>query len=103
MRDFKKYTSVQIRNYIEADGDTKLLNQLRYSKREQKFKIWMDRFDDVIIRSTKVLATKMEYIHWNPVKKALVKRPEEYPRASAGFYASNIPAHIPVLHFTDLI
>ena len=102
MRDFKKYTSVQIRKFIESDQKVELLDRLRYKEREQKFKVWMDRFDDVVIRSTKVLLIKMQYIHRNPVKKELVKYPEEYKHSSAGFYLKENPSLIPILHFEEL-
>ena len=103
MRDFKKYTSVQIRKLIESDGQADLLNLLRYPDREQKFKVWMDRFDDVVIRSPKVLLTKMQYIHLNPVKKELVKYPQDYKHSSAGFYLKEITPLIPILHFSELM
>ena len=102
MRDFKKYTSVHIRKFIEADGQIELLNKLRYSGGEQKFKVWMDRFDDVVIRSTKVLLTKMQYIHLNPVRKELAQYPEDYKHSSAGFYLKEIPSLIPILDFAEL-
>jgi len=103
MRDFKKFTSVQIRTYLESDGHIELLNQLRYADRQQKFKVWMDRFDDVVIRSTKVLLTKMQYIHFNPVKKELVKIPEDYLHSSAGFYLKEQVARLPILHYSELV
>jgi putative transposase len=78
MRDFKKYTSTHIRKLIDEDGSGGLLNNLRYSFGKQKFKVWMDRFDDVVIRSRKLMLTKLNYIHWNPVKKGLANSPEEY-------------------------
>lgn len=63
----------------------------------------MDRFDDVVIRSTKVLLTKINYIHWNPVKKGLAKVPETYIHSSAGFYEQELPPKIPILHAAELI
>jgi putative transposase len=103
MRDFKKFTSVQIRTLIESDRQDILLDQLRYSKREQKFKVWMDRFDDVFIKSTKVLLTKIQYIHANPVKKGLSKYQEDYKHSSAGFYFKESNPLIPILHYSELI
>lgn len=103
MRDFKKFTSVRIRKLIEEEGKSELLDKLRYADREQKFKVWMDRFDDVFIRNTKVLLTKMNYIHQNPVKKEWVEAPEEYKHSSAGFYLKENTPLIPILHFEELI
>ncbi len=97
MRDFKKFTSTHIRKIIERN-DSELLEKLRFENRKQKFKVWMDRFDDVVIRSTKILMIKLNYIHYNPVNKGLVNRPEDYKHSSAGFYFRNEMPLIPILH-----
>jgi putative transposase len=55
MRDFKKYTSGEIRRLLEKEGYIILLEKLRYDKNGQKFKVWMDRFDDVVIKNSEVL------------------------------------------------
>lgn len=80
MRDFKKFTSGEIRRQHEKDSEYEFVESLRYEKREQKFKIWQDRFDDVVIYSKKVLETKLDYIHNNPMQEHwnLVKSPELY-------------------------
>ena len=88
MRDFKKYTSFRIRKLIEIDGRIKLLNSIKYERGNQQFKVWQDRFDDVYIEDEDVLATKIEYIHLNPLRANLVKYPEDYEYASAAFYES---------------
>ena len=88
MRDFKKYTSYRIRKRIEMDGRLELLNNLKYEKGNQKFKVWQDRFDDVVIISDDLMATKIEYIHLNPLRAKMVKHPEDYRYSSANAYAS---------------
>jgi putative transposase len=89
MRDFKKFTSTRIRQRLEQDGQTQWLQRLRNNskgKKKQVFKLWMDRFDDVVIYSDEVLRVKMEYIHHNPVKAGLVKKPEDWKFSSARNY-----------------
>ena len=71
MRDFKKFTSAKLRKQIFKDNRYEIITNILYEQRTQKYKIWMDRFDSVIIKSKKVLFTKIEYIHNNPVRKKL--------------------------------
>jgi len=88
MRDFKKYTSVRIRKLIEDDGRHTLLNNLKYEVGRQKFKVWQNRFDDVVIYSEGILATKINYIHTNPVKAGFVDNDEDYQFSSALFFSN---------------
>jgi putative transposase len=46
----------------------------------------MDRIDDVVFYSEKVLRTKVNYIHNNPVKARLVSNPEDWKYSSARNY-----------------
>lgn len=65
MRDFKKFTSTQIRKLLEADGYNEIVEQLRQNAlgyKNQTFKFWMDRFDDVVIITDRVLRTKINYV-----------------------------------------
>jgi len=89
MRDFKKFTSTKIRKQLETDGHIKIIEQLRlnaFGYKNQTFKLWMDRFDDVIVITEKVLKTKVDYIHYNPVKAGLVCRMEDWKYSSARNY-----------------
>ncbi len=75
-----------VRQQIEKSGD--LLEKLRVPERRQVFKVWVDRFDDVYLKSKAVLETKLEYTHTNPMQEHwnLVTRPEDWPYSSAMFY-----------------
>ena len=89
MRDFKKFTSTKIRQQLEKDNQTSWILKLKANaatSKEQVFKLWMDRFDDVVIFSEKVLRQKIEYIHYNPVKAGLVEKPEDWKYSSARNY-----------------
>lgn len=97
MRDMKKYTSVKLRQCLELD-DMHKVEMLKYKKCGQKFKVWKDRFDAVIIRHRSVLITKVEYIHNNPIKAEFVDYPEEWKYSSAMYYATNEEGVLPVRH-----
>ena len=88
MRDLKKFTSVRIRQKIEKSGNVDLLEKLRVPEKEQVFKVWQDRFDDVYLADQKLLETKLEYIHTNPLQQHwnLVTKPEDWLYSSAMFY-----------------
>ncbi len=45
--------------------------------------IWQPSFYDFNIYSESKLHQKVEYIHWNPVRAGLCKRPEDWPWSSA--------------------
>ena len=99
MRDFKKYTSVQIRKVLEQQGEAELLNMLRInaqSVKGQVFKLWQSRFDDLVLTKHETIKTKINYIHKNPVRKGLVLRPEEWFYSSARDYLSVGASAIPV-------
>ncbi len=72
MRDFKKYISQK------AAKDLGLESTM----------IWMPRYDRVVITSERVLVSKLEYIHNNPVKAGLVEEPNEWQWSSASDYAT---------------
>jgi len=88
MRDLKKFTSTMVRQQIEKSGDIDLLEKLRVPEMKQVFKVWQDRFDDVYLVNKKLLETKLEYIHTNPLQEHwnLVSKPEDWPHSSAMFY-----------------
>jgi len=88
MRDFKKYTSTTIRQQLEQDGYTESVERLREHARGRKqvFKLWMDRFDDVVLCNEEMLRVKITYIHENPVRAGLVKRAEDWKYSSARNY-----------------
>ncbi|HEX2788101.1 MAG TPA: transposase [Ignavibacteria bacterium] len=102
MRDFKKYTSTKIRKQLESDNHAEIIESLRSNaigKKNQMFKLWMDRFDDVVIYSEEILKIKINYIHNNPVKANLVSNPENWIYSSAGNYLKSDNSIIEV--YTD--
>ena len=86
MRDLKKYSSIQIKEELENDGKQEFINILMMKSGFGGYKLWMDRFDDVILYTDKVIQTKVDYIHNNPVKAGLVKMVTDWKYSSARNY-----------------
>ena len=103
MRDMKKYTSVIIRDMIKKERREEELRAISYHKSGQMYKVWMDRFDCVFIKSKKVLLTKIKYIHENPLRKGLVNKEEEWKYSSAGYYKTEVEGVLPITHAGQII
>ena len=102
MRDFKRFTSSQIRKEIEKE-DNELLHKIRYQYRKQKFKIWQDRFDELFLDNRTTLETKLNYIHNNPLQEHwnLCDLPENYKYSSAKFYLTDTKSFSPITHYKE--
>ena len=62
-------------------------------------KLWVPRFDDIVIRNREMGAKCLRYIHENPVKKMLVQSSSKYQYSSAHFYETGElrPQDVPVV------
>ncbi len=54
--------------------------------RGESRELWQGRFFDRALRTVKEYMETVEYIHWNPVRRGWVKRPEEWRWSSAVEY-----------------
>jgi REP element-mobilizing transposase RayT len=92
IRDFKRDTSNEIKLQLQKDNKNEILERLKsYSRgyKNQKYKVWMDRYDDVMISTEKAFNIKMNYIHANPVKSGLVENMEDWKYSSYRNYIFN--------------
>ncbi len=107
MRDFKKFTSKRIVEYwakTKPDVLAKLSGIPNHDAvKGQKYKVWMDRFDDLHLYSSKVCVTKLRYINKNPVERGLCNREEDYDYSSAAFYNGKSDIKIQLTHLRDLL
>ena len=49
--------------------------------------VWQKRFYDFNVWNEENRVEKLRYIHWNPVKRGLVAKPEQWPWSSFRAYA----------------
>ncbi len=90
IQSIKRHSAKQIINLLKKDNKEWLLNQLAYYKKKYKidsdFQIWQEGFHPEQIQNEKMLKQKIEYIHYNPVKRGLVTNPEDWLYSSARNY-----------------
>ena len=69
-------------------SSTRLINR----DRGERGVLWQGRFFDRALRTVKEYNEKVEYIHFNPVKAGLVKRPEDWKWSSVHAYTGSTKA-----------
>jgi len=79
MEELKRYTSKQILKQLKNEKKVKLLSFFKSkASGKEKHKVWEEGFRSLGIYSKRIFDIKMNYIHNNPVKRGLVKKPEDY-------------------------
>lgn len=89
MQSFKILSSKKLKDMLPAETKRKFMF-------DGSFRMWQDRFDDVIIWSEKQFKIKMEYIHNNSVKAGLVTTAVDYKYSSAIDWLLNRNGSIPI-------
>lgn len=88
IRDLKKHTSKKILEAIEANPQESRKRWLVWLlKQNGKIVFWKEGYHGEEILSENFMQTKIDYIHFNPVRAAIVEKEEEYLNSSCGqFY-----------------
>lgn len=90
IKDFKSFTARQIIDFLEDRKAFNILKQLRIAKlrhkKESDYQVWQEGSHPEQIISEKVLLQKIEYIHYNPVKRGYVDKPKHWRYSSARNY-----------------
>ena len=101
MRDFKKFTSGELQRHLIENGDSDILEKLKTST--GSYKVWIDRFDDFVLRNAKDVQVKVNYIHQNPVRRNLAEKASDYKYSSARYYETGEEGIIKIIHLGDSI
>ena len=94
MRDFKKYTSVQILRAVQSAPESRrewILHRFKRAvrgKSEKSFQVWQNGNHAEEIYSENFLWTKLDYIHLNPVRAGIVEKASHYIYSSASNYVT---------------
>ena len=87
IQSFKRHCSRQIIKLLEQRNKKWLLNQLAFYKKKHKtesdYQVWQEGYHPQLIRDENMLTQKIEYIHYNPVKRGYIERPEYWLYSSA--------------------
>jgi len=90
MRSLKGYTADKIIDYLKEDNKAWLLNQFSFYKKKHKarnnYQVWQESFHPQEILTDDILQQKIDYIHFNPVKRGLVTEPDHWKYSSASYY-----------------
>lgn len=94
LRDFKSYTSKEMIKVVESEQESRrhwmlLLFSKAASKNERNsnYQFWTQDNHAEQIWSNSFAASKIDYIHQNPVRSKIVYRAEDYMYSSARNYA----------------
>jgi putative transposase len=73
-----------------GEGETPTLQKTKGGAPELP-RFWQRRFYDFKVWSHKKRREKLDYMHFNPVKRGLVRRPQDWPWSRCQFYAGEDP------------
>lgn len=98
MRDFKRYTSVKLRENITYSNNdaTDLFRSAANDTKSQDYKVWQEGFYPIAIESERFFKQKLNYIHDNPVRKGYIPDPIHWLYSSARNYANLTPTPLEV-------
>ena len=87
LRLTKSFMARQIVNTLAELGKNKHLEEIRFRKLKHKehseYQIWEEGFHPKQITTDEMMTQKLEYIHFNPVSRGFVDKPEDWRYSSA--------------------
>jgi putative transposase len=93
MQSIKSFTSKQLIESLKKRRMTWILDELRLNKAayktESTHQVWQEGYHPQEISSQEMLFQKIAYIHNNPVRRGLVRKPEEWLYSSASSFISD--------------
>jgi REP element-mobilizing transposase RayT len=89
--DFKSYTARQIIDLLECRGEKSVLQQLQefkaHHKTDRTYQLWQEGSHPQQIQDDRMMRQKLDYIHYNPVRRGYVDDPVHWRYSSARNYA----------------
>jgi len=94
IRDVKRHTSRELIRVLKECGWHLPLKVFRAAvpgeKGNSEYKVWQDAFHPKGIHTEETLRQKIEYVHFNPVRKGLVENASDWMYSSARNYVSGM-------------
>jgi hypothetical protein len=97
VRDFKSYTSHQLRNKLLKDVSESRRKWILWmmkrvgqkNGRNHDFQLWQHHNHPIQLDTGEKLGQRLRYLHMNPVKAGFVDKPEDWVMSSARDYAGS--------------
>ena len=90
LMSFKSFTAARLIKLLEAHRAERLLQGLRSAKpahkRDREYQFWQEGSHAEMVFSYAMMREKLDYIHYNPVKRGYVDAPEHWRYPSARNY-----------------
>lgn len=90
LSSFKSFTAGQLIKLLQAKKAERLLQRLYLGKaahkRDRQYQFWQEGSHAEMVFSDDVMREKLDYIHYNPVKRGYVDAPEHWRYSSARNY-----------------
>jgi REP element-mobilizing transposase RayT len=87
---YKSYTAKQIIQYLAKNNVKQILEQLAFYKKAHKndraYQFWQERGHPELIQGDEMMRQKVDYVHFNPVKRGYVDKAEHWRYSSARDY-----------------
>ena len=83
---FKLVTAMEMHSFYQEHNSALLQRLLAVRDRETRFVLWMRRCYDRNCRNEKEIQQEVDYCHWNPVRRRLVRSPELWKWSSYQYY-----------------
>lgn len=92
--NFRSYTARQIIDYYQSQNNQFLLRQLKYHKlrhrTDRDYQLWQEGTHPQQIQGEAMMRQKIDYIHYNPVRRGYVDDPTHWRYSSARNYAGQV-------------
>jgi putative transposase len=90
IKEFKSYTARTIVDYLKQRRSYKWLKKLQKAKlaykQKSKYQVWQEGSHPQQILNEEMLIQKIDYIHYNPVRRGYVDEPQDWRYSSARDY-----------------
>lgn len=90
LSSFKSFTATRLIRLLETQGAERLLQCLRSAKpahkHDRQYQFWQEGSHAEMVFSEAMMREKLDYIHYNPVKRGYVEAPEYWRYSSARNY-----------------
>ena len=95
MKSLKGFTAKKLIESVSEKGINWMLDQFSHHKarhkRQSHYQVWQEGYHPKEIMGSNMFRQKIEYIHYNPVRRGYVIRSEHWRYSSAGELLTGIP------------